>query len=127
MFSRVNYPFLDEERSLPINLLYLVVAIAIMILGILHICITPKVFKAMTPESIWFVSGGLAIISNATLNLARISTKPESGMLDYFCYANNALTLLFSLILVRVLPRPQTKLFACLMFLETLSGFLVKF
>lgn len=55
------------------------------------------------------------------------TAKKEPGLLDYFCHVNNLLTLIFSFILLRVLPRPQTKLFACLMVLETLLGFSDKF
>jgi hypothetical protein len=98
----------------------------IMLLGIIHICIAPRIYKSMTQESIWFVSGGLAVISNATLNLAMIYDKLEPSSLDYFFQGNNVLTFIFSLILVRVLPRPQTKLLVVLMFMETLLGFLSK-
>ncbi|MBP1989665.1 hypothetical protein J2Z66_001263 [Paenibacillus eucommiae] len=81
----------------------------------------------MTQEAVWFVSGGLAVISNASINLAMIKVNMELNLLNYFCQANNVLTFIFSIILVRVLPRPQTKLLVGLMLLETLLGLLSKF
>ncbi|MNI14126.1 hypothetical protein D3C73_673770 [compost metagenome] len=115
------------ERSFYIKLMYLIVAILIMLLGIIHIWITPRIYKSMTQESIWFVSGGLAVISNASMNIAMLNVKLEPNLLYYFCLVNNLLTLLFSLLLVRVLPRPQTKLLVGLMFFETLLGLMSKF
>ncbi|BBH21880.1 hypothetical protein Back11_32250 [Paenibacillus baekrokdamisoli] len=105
------------------KIVYLIVALMIMLLGFIHICIAPRIHKSMTQESMWFVSGGLALISNAIINLVMINVKLESSSMKYLCQGNNVLTLIFSLILVRVLPRPQTKLFVFLMFLETLLGF----
>ncbi|OMF11292.1 hypothetical protein BK127_25095 [Paenibacillus sp. FSL H7-0331] len=115
-------PKKNVERSLSIQALYLIVALMIMLLGIIHIWITPRVYKSMTQESIWFVSGGLAVISNASLNLAMINVKLETSLLNYICIFNNVLIFIFSILLVRVLPRPQTKLLVGFMFLETVLG-----
>ncbi|HBS43747.1 MAG TPA: hypothetical protein DEA91_03395 [Paenibacillus sp.] len=112
------------ERSHFINILYFIVTLLLMLLGILHICITPKIHKSMTQESIWFVSGGLVLISNATINLALFYDRMELNSLYYFCQVNNVLTFIFSVFLVRVLPRLQTKLFKLLMVLETALGFI---
>lgn len=112
-----------EKGDFHIKTFHLIVALMIMLLGIIHIWITPRIYKSMTQESIWFVSGGLAVISNASINLAMINVKMGPSLLNYICQVNNVLTFIFSLILVRVLPRPQTKLLVCLMFLETLLGF----
>lgn len=107
-----------------IKLLYLIVTLMITLLGVVHIWIVPRIYKSMTQEAIWFVSGGLAIISNASINLVMMSVKVQPSLLNHICQVNNILTFIFSLFLVRVLPRPQTKLLVCLMFLETWLGFL---
>ena len=47
---------------------YFTLSVCIILLGLAHIAATPRYFPALTSTSVWFASGGLAIILTGTLN-----------------------------------------------------------
>ena len=51
------------------RLLYLVFALLIILLGLVHIAATFALFDALTSRAIWFASGGVAIVLTGLLNL----------------------------------------------------------
>jgi len=50
---------------------YLALSLGIVALGTVHIVATPRLFTHLTPGTVWFASGGLAIILTGALNLLR--------------------------------------------------------
>ena len=50
---------------------YFVLSFGIIVLGVVHIAATPSRFAHLTAASVWFASGGLAIILTGALNLLR--------------------------------------------------------
>ena len=53
------------------RIVYLVLSLAIIALGMVHIAATPHFFPHLTPGALWFASGGWAIILTGALNLLR--------------------------------------------------------
>ena len=49
--------------------LYLVLAVLIILLGLVHIAATFGIFDALNSRAIWFASGGVAIVLTGVLNL----------------------------------------------------------
>jgi hypothetical protein len=102
---------------------YLIVTWFILILGIMHLLLTPKFRKTLNADFMWFASGGIAFIANATINLLVINEPSHSLLLRSLCQGNNVLLFLFSLLFVRVLKKPQIKLLFILAFAQMLLGF----
>lgn len=102
---------------------HLIVSLCLMVLGIVHILATPRFYPLFSKESMWFISGGLALFNGATLNLIMANVSLESAALQYLCHGSNVLLLLFSFVFVRIYPKPQLKLLLILMLMETLLGF----
>ena len=51
------------------RLLYLILAVLIILLGLVHIAATFGIYDALTGRAIWFASGGVAIVLTGLLNL----------------------------------------------------------
>ena len=49
--------------------LYLVLALLMILLGLVHIAATFALFDALTGRAIWFASGGVAIVLTGLINL----------------------------------------------------------
>jgi hypothetical protein len=49
--------------------LYLILAVLIVLLGLVHISATFLLFDALNSRAVWFASGGLAIVLTGLLNL----------------------------------------------------------
>ena len=49
--------------------LYLVLAVLVILLGVVHVSATAALFDALNSRAIWFAGGGLAIILTGVLNL----------------------------------------------------------
>lgn len=74
--------------------------IAIFIIGIIHIAVTPINYKSYTIEALWFASAGYTLIFLAFLNYILISIKQKQTRFFVICHAANILcTILVALIL----------------------------
>ena len=49
--------------------LYLVLAVLIILLGVVHVSATFMLFDALTGRAVWFASGGVAIVLTGLINL----------------------------------------------------------
>jgi hypothetical protein len=51
------------------RILYLVLAVLIILLGVVHVAATFMLFDGLTGRAVWFASGGVAIVLTGLLNL----------------------------------------------------------
>ena len=77
---------------------YFAISIGIILLGLVHIAATPRYFPALTSTSVWFASGGLAIILTGTLNLLRRVYGEAAPWVRRVCIATNIVMTLFALV-----------------------------
>ena len=77
---------------------YLVLSVAIIVLGMVHIAATPRYFTGLTAQAVWFASGGLAIILTGVLNLLRRAYGAAAPGLRVACVLTNAAMTVFALL-----------------------------
>ena len=77
---------------------YFTLSVCIILLGLAHIAATPRYFPAFTSSSVWFASGGLAIILTGTLNLLRRIYGDAAPWLRRVCIATNVVMTIFALL-----------------------------
>jgi hypothetical protein len=85
----------------------LIVAIAIMALGTLHIIVTPRFYKGLTIDTLWFISGGLTLIFLAFLNIILVTNQGKDSNIFVFCQVANCLTAIFLGFLLKIIFAPQ--------------------
>lgn len=81
-------------------------AYALLALGILHTVLTPLFNQQFDVDTLWFAGTGLGLIFLAVLNLValRLPTRVERSM----CLATNLIGLAYGILIVIVLPEPQS-------------------
>jgi hypothetical protein len=77
---------------------YLVLSVGIIALGLVHIAATPRAFATLTSASVWFASGGLAMMLTGALNLLRHTYGEVAPGLRRVCIAANVLMTAFALL-----------------------------
>jgi hypothetical protein len=77
------------------NRLYGTLAWGMIALGLLHVWSAPRTF---TPATLWFASGGLAIMLTGALNLLNRSYGSSAAGLRRVCIGVNAVMVLFALL-----------------------------
>ena len=78
-----------------------------MALGILHIVVTPKFYNGFTMNTLWFISGGLALIFLAFLNIILVTIQEKEFIVLLFCQAANCLIAIFLGLLLKIRFAPQ--------------------
>ncbi|PEL82772.1 hypothetical protein CN609_09055 [Bacillus wiedmannii] len=74
--------------------------IAILIIGIIHVAVTPMNYKLYTIETLWFASAGYTLVFLSFLNYILISIKQKQTIFFIICHtANISCTILVALIL----------------------------
>jgi hypothetical protein len=76
--------------------LYLLLAILLILLGLLHVGSTPRLFGELNNRALWFASGGLLIILTGVLNLLNRAYGRAARGLSRVCLATNLTMLGFS-------------------------------
>jgi protein-S-isoprenylcysteine O-methyltransferase Ste14 len=107
------------------NTVYFVVTLLIMLAGLLHILMTPRRYKKLTPDAIWFANAGCGLIVTGVLNLVLMNASNVPDWIEVTGQYSNVLVLLLFLFVVRVLPKPHIQFLTAMMFLEVLFGFLL--
>ena len=77
---------------------YLALSLGIIVLGMIHIAATPRYFTQLTSASVWFASGGLAMILTGALNLLRRRYGAVAPGLRVVCVAANVVMTSFALV-----------------------------
>src|SRR5688572_19695459 len=78
--------------------LYLVLAVLIILLGLVHLASTPQLFDALNSRALWFASGGLLLILTGVLNLLNRAYGAAAPGLRWATIATNAVMTAFAAI-----------------------------
>jgi len=83
------------------------VAIALLIiLGLVHVCMTPVLYKTFDLQSLWFAGTGLAFVFLGLFNFSRISSKDI--LVKIHCTVANVLALVYGVFLViKLVDKPH--------------------
>ncbi|HKD86823.1 MAG TPA: hypothetical protein VKB58_18890 [Terriglobales bacterium] len=102
----------------------IIIAWLLIAFGALHIALTQKVHPDIDINAIWFVSGGLLIITIGTLNLLRVAySSVAKGVHVVSVAANIVLLLLMLFIATRVPMRNNPQVLAGLILAVLLTAF----
>ena len=75
--------------------IYKITAVLYVALGIVHLAVTPLIFKEFSERTLWFVSGGLMGIFVGFLNFSIIQTDGNNRLIKIFGMIANLLTTTF--------------------------------
>lgn len=108
--------------------LYKISTFLILALGVLHISLTPVLFRSFTPGTLWFVSGGLMIIFLSFFNFILMSDAGKQRLVRILSYTANLTGLalagsMFILESLRTRPGPSSWLVLALLIFETVAAF----
>ena len=67
-----------------------------MALGILHLCMTPVLFKGFTSAALWFAGGGVMIVFISFFNFLLLSYGGRERLVRIFCNIANLVGLVFA-------------------------------
>jgi len=76
--------------------LYAVEGWALAVLGIIHMVATSRYSHALTPQALWFLSGGALMLFAAALNLLNRAYGANARGLRWVCVAGNVLITAFA-------------------------------
>lgn len=110
------------------RILYKVSTFLILALGILHICLSPVLFRSFTSAALWFVSGGVMIVFVSFFNFILMSEAGKERLVKIFCNTANLMSLVFAgamLILESRRGRPELSswLVLAVLVFETFAAF----
>lgn len=100
-------------------IVYSLVTSAIFLMGVVHIALTPKFYKKLSPATLWYVSGGITLILVSFLNFILITVSNNELIAKLICHISNFASIVFLALLLKVLREPQVVLLLCLTILET--------
>ncbi|MDZ5605695.1 hypothetical protein U2I54_00830 [Bacillus pseudomycoides] len=98
----------------------LTVTIAIMIIGMIHIVVTPITYQSYTIDALWFASAGFTLIFLAFLNYVLISIREKQREIFVVCHIANILCTIFVALLLTVAFAPHIIFLFVLLVAETL-------
>jgi hypothetical protein len=78
------------------RVLYLVLAMLIVLLGVVHIAATFALFDSLTSRAIWFASGGVAIVLTGLLNLLNRAYGAAARGVRWAAFGANAVMTVFA-------------------------------
>ncbi len=76
--------------------LYVVLAVLIVLLGLVHIAATFLLFEGLTGRAVWFASGGVAIVLTGLLNLLNRTYGSAAPGLRWTAIGANAVMTVFA-------------------------------
>jgi hypothetical protein len=95
-------------------------------LGVVHTSLTPMFYARLSVGAMWFAGSGLTMIFVGFLNVALSRGAGSDGLVRILCYAANLITSVFGVMLVVVNYEPQVIFGLVLIFLMTITAFLLK-
>ena len=110
------------------KILYKVSTFLILALGLLHISLTPVLFRGFTSAALWFVSGGTVIIFLSFFNFILMSDAGKQRIVRNLTYIANVIGLVFGCAMLiiesrRTRPGPVSWLVLALLVFETVAAF----
>lgn len=78
--------------------IYLVLAVLVILLGLVHLASTPRLFDALNSRALWFASGGLLLILTGVLNLLNRTYGAAAEGLRWATVGTNAMMTGFAVI-----------------------------
>lgn len=79
------------------------------VLGTLHTGLTPVLYRALTPEAVWFAGTGLGLVPLGAVNRVARQAAPRTPVRRLALTANRALAA-FGVLAVIAVPEPQALL-----------------
>jgi hypothetical protein len=83
---------------------YLSIAL-ILLLGVVHVVLTPLFYKTFDLSSLWFAGTGLSFVFLGIINVSRVNTKNKS--IKVIGLLANSLALILCILIVMKLRQPQ--------------------
>lgn len=108
--------------------LYKVSTFLVLALGVLHISLTPMLFRSLTPGALWFVSGGMTIIFLSFFNFILMSDAGKQRIVRLLTHTANLIGLVFACAMLiiesrRARPGPSSWVVLALLVFETVAAF----
>lgn len=108
--------------------LYKVSTFLILALGVVHVSMTPVIFRSLTPNALWFAGGGLMIIFLSFLNLILMGEAGKQRIVRVLTHTANIIGLLFGCAMLiiesrRATPGPTSWVVLGLLVFETVAAF----
>jgi len=108
--------------------LYKISTFLILALGLLHISMTPMIFRGLTANALWFASGGIVIIFLSFFNFILMSDAGKHRIVRMLTHTANALGLIFGGVMLviesrRARPGPASWVVLALLIFETVAAF----
>ncbi len=108
--------------------LYKVSTFLILALGVLHISLTPVIFRSLTPGTLWFISGGLVIVFLSFFNFILMSDGGRQRVVRVLIHTANLTGLLFACAMLiiesrRARPGLSSWVVLTLLVFETVAAF----
>ncbi|QBD79744.1 hypothetical protein EPA93_28705 [Ktedonosporobacter rubrisoli] len=98
----------------------LILASVIGVIGIIHISLTPFLYKGLTLDGLWFACAGLALILLTFLNYTRLTMTEKQSQLFVLCHIANILTVVMIGLILMHLFAPHVLLLFVLLVLQTI-------
>lgn len=78
------------------RLLYKISTFLILALGLLHVSLTPVLFKRFAQDTMWFASGGVMLIFISFMNFVLMRDAGKDRVVRLLCYITNLIGLGFA-------------------------------
>src|SRR5688572_26555827 len=85
-----------RERLSGMRSIYLILALLIILLGLIHVTATFALFDSLTGRAIWFASGGVAIVLTGVLNLLNRAYGASARGVRWATFGANAVMTAFA-------------------------------
>ncbi len=108
--------------------LYKISTFLVLALGILHLFLTPILFRSLTAGALWFASGGIVIVFLSFFNFILMSDAGKQGVVRILVNGANLIGLVFGSLMLfiewrRARPEPSSWLVLALLVFETAAAF----
>ena len=108
--------------------LYKISTFVILALGVLHVSLTPVLFRSLTPNALWFVSGGMVIIFLSFFNFILMGDAGQQRTVRMLTHTANLIGLVFAgaMLIIesrRARPGPSSWVVLALLVFETIAAF----
>ncbi len=110
------------------KLSYKISTFLILALGILHVSMTPVLFKRFAQDAMWFASGGLMMVLISFMNFVLMKDVGRERVVQLLCHCANFIGLMFASTMFvlgwsRAVPPLQSFFVLFLFVFETVAAF----
>ena len=112
------------------KLSYKIATFLILALGVLHVSMTPVLFRRFAQDVLWFASGGLMIIFISFMNFVLMRDGGKDRIVQLLCHSANIIGLVFASTMFvlswsRAVPPLQSFFVLFLFVVETIAAFII--